>query len=419
MTQRANSAGAAFSRGAAAALVAGGFALFLALAFLMGQGESAFSNTQNGGAHAAANGLNGYSGLVRLLDGAAYDAVRARNPKRLETRGVLVLTPPMATDPDELGALLDKRRRFGPTLVILPKWRASLPPGNLPPEAADAFKRGWVVLAGAQVAEWPAQLPAPYRFTHTLAQAPPGALPRWQGMGEAGTLPSPAALHAAGNPAHETLISDAAGNALAVRVRGRDDAHGVIFLAEPDLANNWGLAEPARAAAAVALIDALDTDGAGRVTFDLTLNGFGGSENLLSLAFRPPFLAATLCLIMALAIVFWRAILRFGPAAASGGGPQAAFGKRQLVTNGAGLILRARRWPLLAQPYAALITRRIARSLGLARPERAAIDASLAQRLPDEEPFSRRAARLEAARTPADIMSAAEALDTLARKLTP
>lgn len=418
MTQRAHSGGAAFSRGAAAALVAGGFALFLALAFLMGQGEGALADPQNGGGHAGANGLNGYSGLVRLLEGAGYDAVRTRNPNRLETRRVLVLTPPMATDPEALGALLDKRRRLGPTLVILPKWRASLPPGNLPPEAAGAFKRGWVVLAGAQVAEWAAQLPAPYRIAHTLAQAPPDTRPRWQGMGLAGTLPSAAAAHAAGNPAHETLISDAAGNALAVRVRGRDDAHGVIFLAEPDLANNWGLAQPARAAAALALIDALDTGGTGRVTFDLTLNGFGGSENLLSLAFRPPFLAATLCLIMALAIVFWRALLRFGPAAASDG-PQTAFGKRQLVTNGAGLILRARRWPLLARPYGALITRRIARSLGLARPERAAIDARLAQRLPDEEPFSREAARLEAARSPADILSAAEALDTLARKLTP
>jgi hypothetical protein len=113
--------------------------------------------------------------------------------------------------------------------------------------------------------------------------------------------------------------------------------------------------------------------------------------------------------------VFWRAMLRFGPAAASA--PAAAFGKRQLVTNGAGLIVRAKRWGLLARPYAALSERRLARALGLARSDPAAVDLALARRLPGEEPFTARAARLEAARNPADILSAARALDTLARKL--
>jgi class 3 adenylate cyclase len=37
--------------------------------------------------------------------------------------------------------------------------------------------------------------------------------------------------------------------------------------------------------------------------------------------------------------------------------------------------------------------------------------------LPAEEPFSRRAARLESATRPADILGAAQALDDLTRKL--
>jgi hypothetical protein len=414
----------AFSRGAVAALVAGGFALFLALALLMDRGESALADTQNGAGHAAANGLNGYSGLARLLAASGYDITRSRSPGGLETRGVLVLTPPLWSDPEELGELLDKRRMIGPTLVIVPKWRASLPPGNLPREAADKFKRGWVVLGGAQAAEWPTQLPPPYRFTHSLEELGKEDTPEWLGFERAGKLPTRTILHTADNPGHDVLIEDAAGHPLAVLVRDapgtayNDDAHWLIMLAEPDLANNWGLADPARAGAALALIGELDYDTTGEVTFDLTLHGFGASENLLTLAFRPPFLAATLCLILALAIVFWRAMLRFGPAAASGG-PAVAFGKQQLVMNGAGLIMRARRWRLLAQPYAALSARRIARRLGLARHDAAAIDAALAVRLPGEEPFSRRTARLEAAANPAEILSAADALDNLARKLKP
>ena len=412
---------APFSRGAIIALVLGGFALFLTLLVLMGRGESQLADPQDGGAHAAANGLNGYAGLTRLLAAADYRITRSRSPAGLETRGILVLTPPLWSDPEHIGTILEKRRTIGPTLVILPKWNASLPPGNLPREAAAKFKRGWVVLGGGDPPPWPAELPAPFTFTPRVEQAPDAPLPRWRGLGRSGALPTRAVAFADPDPAHDVLITDNAGRALALRaglepIGGPDSVnYPVLVLVEPDLANNYGLADPARAAAAVALVHTLDYTGVRAVTFDLTLNGFGGSENLLTLAFRPPFLAATLCLVMVLAIIFWRAMLRFGPAAVPA--PATALGKRQLVENGAGLILRARRWSLLAAPYAQLIARRLARSLGLPRHDPASLDAALGARAPGEEPFSARAARLESAATPADILSAAAALDTLPRKL--
>jgi hypothetical protein len=417
------SARAPFSRSAIIALVAGGFALFVALLFLMGRGEAPLADTQNGGAHAAGNGLTGYAGFARLLEASGYRIRRSRSPTGLETRGILVLTPPVASDPAMIGNILEQRRNLGPTLVILPKWRASLPPGNLPPEASARFKRGWVVLSGAEAAAWPAQVLAPFTITHHITDAASAAsLPRWQGLGLAGSLPTPALGHATGDGTHQVLIADSAGRALALKtglepIGPAPASYPVIFLAEPDLANNYGLADPARAAAALALVRSLSPeDTPGRVTFDMTLNGFGGAENLLTLAFRPPFLAATLCLILALAIVFWRALMRFGPAASPA--PASAFGKRQLVENGASLILRARRWSLLATAYAAATERRLARSLGLARHDRASLDTALAMRAPGEEPFTPRAARLEAATTPDTILSAARALDTLPRKLT-
>ncbi|MGY6551214.1 MAG: DUF4350 domain-containing protein [Erythrobacter sp.] len=421
-----NAARPAFSRGAAGALVVGGFALFLLLLFLLGRGEAALVDSQNGRAHAAAHGLNGYSGLARLLEGAGYDAARSRSARGLETGGLLVLTPPFGTDADELGELLERRRFIGPTLVILPKWRASLPPDNLPAEAAERFERGWVVLQGVEAASWPDRLPEPFGFAHAITQAKDGAMPRWRGLGQAGALPTPVTAYAATTPALESLIEDAAGRVLAGQVRRRASganaqnigSHAVAFVAEPDLMNNYAMADPARAAAALALIARLDEDAQKTVTFDLTLNGFGASENLLTLAFRPPFLAATLCLLLMLALVFWRAMLRFGPAAAASG-PAIALGKQQLVTNSAALVLRARRFGLLAAPYGALARRRLARMLGLARPDPVAIDQALAQRLPGEAAYTDLAARLEAARTPAEILAAAQALDNLTRKLKP
>ncbi len=415
---------AAFSRGGALALVAGGFVLFLAMLYLIGSGASFGGEQGAGQAHSASNGLNGYSGLVRLVEAEGYSIDRSRNRAGLETDGLLVLTPPLFVDPEELAKVLNDRRYLGPTLVIVPKWWATAPPPNLPAEARAKFKRGWVNLNSAETSTWPSELPVPYTFAVELDGTKAGAAPaRWSGMEHSGKLPAAAVLYAKVKGARRTLVSDGQGRTLAFEVQlgennqPDDDAYPVTFLAEPDLANNYGLADRERAAATMALIDELtyggDIEG---VTFDMTLNGFGASENLLTLAFRPPFLAATLSLLVALLIVGWRAFQRFGPAASSNG-PDIAFGKRQLIANGASLIIRARRFALLAKPYGALSARRLAERLGLARPDPEAIDAALARRLPDEEPFTRRAARLEAAQKPADILAAAKALDDLNTKL--
>jgi hypothetical protein len=413
----------AFSKGGALALILGGFALFLALIWLIGSGAG-LDGGNNGQAHAASKGLNGYAGLVRMAEANGYAVSRSRSPSGLETEGLLVLTPPPATDPGELGKLLRKRENIGPTLVILPKWDSTRPPPDMPSEARQKFKTGWVILTDAFPLEWTQKLPAPYGFKNEIETLEPDQQPGWEGFGLAGDLPTRTILHSGEKPVQEPLLTGSAGHWLALRVIGRegtdfyDNAHWTVFLVEPDLANNYGLADKARAEAAMALLDTAAYDGdISEITFDLTLNGFGASENLLTLAFRPPFLAATLCLLLALLIIGWRAFQRFGPPA-SDGGPAIAFGKERLIANGAGLILRARRFHLLGAPYAALSARRMADKLGLARAEPQAIDAALARRLPQEEPFSRRVARLEAAGRPADILGAAQALDDLNAKIS-
>jgi hypothetical protein len=413
----------AFSRFGAFALIAVGCAVFLAMIWLIASGAEFGGGGRDGQAHAAGSGLNGYAGLTRLVEAEGYDVTRSRSPSGLQTDGLLVLTPPAYTDPEEFADILKDRESIGPTLVILPKWNVLQPPQNLPRKVREKFKKGWVILGDAFPAEWAQELPAPYTIKHRAADALKGRLPTWGGYGLKGRMPTGSLLYAEDSPAQSGVITDGSGRRLAVLVEGEEDsdfyenAHWTMFVTDADLMNNYGLADASRARAALALVEELSYDGdITAVTFDLTLNGFGASENLLTLAFRPPFLAATLCLLMALLIVGWRAFQRFGPAAA--GGPAIAFGKQRLIANGAGLIVRARRLRLLGAPYAALSARRIADRLGLVRHDRESIDAALVRHLPGEVPFSHRAARMEAATKPADILSAAQALDDLNTKLS-
>jgi hypothetical protein len=413
----------AFTRGGALALVVAGFALFLALIWLIAAGEEFGARGQDGQAHAAGNGLNGYAGLVRLLGAEGYEVTRSRSPAGLETYDLLVLAPPAFLDPEEFAELLQKREDYGPTLVILPKWQAVLPPPQMPEKVREKFQPGWVILGAATPVGWAKKLPEPYTFTHEKERLKQDEAPGWAGLGLEGRMPTRTFLYAKDNTRHETLIADSAGHPLALRIAGtegsdyNENAHWTIFVTDADLMNNYGLADRTRAEAALALIDEATYQGdITAVTFDMTLNGFGASENLLTLAFRPPFLAATLCLLLALLVTGWRAFQRFGPPAAAAG-PAIAFGKQRLIANGASLIVRARRLRLLGAPFAALTARRLAERLGLARPDPAAIDAALARRLPGEEPFTARAARMEAAHTPAEILAAAQALDQLTAKL--
>ncbi|MFL0355610.1 DUF4350 domain-containing protein [Erythrobacter sp. GH1-10] len=409
-----------FSRFTVLAVVVVGFLAFIAMLYFLAAGDTG-ERRSNGAAHASATGINGYAGLARMLESQGFDVTLSRTPGGLETNDLLILTPGIYADAEELGQILQNRAYLGPTLVILPKWYASRPPRDLPAEAASEFEEGWVQLTGSTHLPWTDELPAPFGFEHKIENLEEDKSLAWEGLELSGDLPTATIAYAEEDELHDPLVTDAAGHALAINVLGEEgtdfyeNAHWVIFVVEPDLVNNYGLADPERAKAALALVREAGYGDEYGITFDLTLNGFGGAENLLTLAFRPPFLAATLCLILAMLIIGWRAFLRFGPAAASG--PEIAFGKKRLVSNGAGLIVRAKRLRLLAEPYATLTERRLAQRLGLARHDPETIDAALAARLPEEEPFSSRAERLRNAHTPHDILRAAQALNELTRKL--
>lgn len=417
------------------ALVLLGAALFIALLYMIGSGMDSGS-TNDGGGHAGGKGLNGYAALADLLERRGYTVSRARSKARLDEPGLLVLTPPLYGDAEKLGEIIAKRRHTGPTLLVLPKWE------TMPASAATGqakARRGWVVIGDAKAPDWGNAL-KDVGSLDLKVDALHAASARWNGLGRDGSLAAPQAAQTMTSGSMVALVRDGNGQMLAgylddsgiypeldrdagvsASTANNEDLQPLVIVAEPDLLNNYGLADRDRALLALALVGSAMEHKHLPVSFDLTLNGFSRSANLLTLAFTPPFLAATLCLLLAAIVAGWRALLRFGPPRL--GRRAIAFGKRALVSNAAGLIRRTRRFHLVATPYADHVRERITKALALPRladamATEAAIDRALAARDPDSAPFSALAARLRAARRPHHIVAAAHDLHALERTLT-
>ncbi len=417
-------------------MVVVGAAAFLAFLWFVGAGMTG-GNTNNGQATVGGKGLVGYAAMADYLERRGYAVSRVQSKANLKQPGLLVLTPPHFINGKDIAQLVERRRRVGPTMVILPKWS----PVPINRSANPKARQGWIALG-------PPMAPAWNRFHDDIAivikpMRAGGKTARWTGGGTTGELPSAEnVMSGKGDNVIPLVIGDQDARILAGYIGGDggktdaldaiaeadyeiepgedDGLYPLVFVFEPDLLNNYGFADQANAVLAERLVRA-SLDGAEKkVMFDLTLNGFARSQNLLTLAFTPPFLAATLALLLAAVVTGWRGFNRFGPPRLAT--RALAFGKRALVSNAAGLVRRTRRLYLVAPPYADAARDRLARALALpqrldAEEVEAAIDRALAARAPQAEPFSRAAARLRAARRPLELLRAAQALHALERIL--
>ncbi|MDZ4307665.1 DUF4350 domain-containing protein [Allopontixanthobacter sp.] len=412
------------------ALVLFGALAFFATLYFIGTGQTGGGN--DGGGHAVGRGLNGFAALAELLEDDGYEITLSRSPGALTGESLLILTPPAFMEAGDLADVIEDRRLAGPTLVILPKWNVA----EIPDEWDVEKDTGWVLLSGASEPYWLEELQGDLAMEGTVKQLPQSGM-QWRGLGMNGNLPDAQSLSISGERIRP-LIRDSLGKTLAgylddggyypdmadaagiAPTESDDEAilekWGVVFVAEPDLLNNYGMADARRAELAREIVALTMEYGELPITFDLTQSGLGGTQNLLTLAMKPPFLAATLCLLIAMLVVGWRAFRRFGPPASEG--RAIAFGKRQLVANSAGLIQRTRRMHLLTAPYAEMMRIRIAAALGLHRADDSQIDAALHRRLPDEPPVGHTLGHLRKARTPHDVLRAANALRSLERKLS-
>jgi hypothetical protein len=435
--QRARGAGAdgnPFSARSVILLVLFGAGVFVLLLWMIGSGMAS-GPANDGGSHVGGRGLNGYAALAEYLEERGHTVRRSRNEGALNNAGLLVLTPPQWTDGAELEEIVSARRYAGPTLVVTPKW---LPVKA--PQGAKGAKEGWVYLDNTTEPTWQGFLDD---VGVTIAPVSGRNGAGWKGAGLSGTLPDAQKVLSGTGPRLAPLVVSQSGGRilaayvedggnypmledLAIDLKGRteldDDIYPIVVVFEPDLLDNYGMSSKQNALLAEKLFAAAGEHAEDQpIVFDLTLNGHGRTTNLLTLAFTPPFLAATLCLILAAIALGWRAFLRFGPPRRSG--RAIAYGKRALVANTAGLLRRTRRFHLISGPYIGWARRRLVQALGLPREAGqaetdAAIDRALAARQPDATPFTRIVARLSAATRPYDLVQAAHDLHALERTLT-
>lgn len=399
---------APFSPLSALALAVAGMGLLVAMLWMIGAGVAA-GDINDGGAHGAGRGLNGYGALYRLLERTGHDTDYARDENGLRQKGLLILTPPQWADGGDIERAVTIHRAYGPVLVITPKWLASDASTDQP-----GVERGWVRLGDVKAPEWEGFL------DDVTVGIGPATSPVRDAHGARATLPYPAKVMSGAGKRLLPSVEDGRGRILAATYEDPDQNALLALIFEPDLANNAGFSHRENAEITLRLIDDLLPVDQKRVIFDLTFNGLGRQSNLLTLAFTPPYLAATLALILAGVAVLWRAYARFGPPLAPV--RDIAFGKRALAENSAGLIRRARRFHLLPGPYADGARLRIAAALGLPpHGDRMALDTAieraLAARAPDLS-YRQAAANLRAARRPSDILRAARALHAIERILT-
>lgn len=359
---------------------------------------------RDGGGHALSTSATGYSGLVEVLRASGHSVSIVRNPAAgvpgadtSKFGGLLVLTPTPQTTPK---ALFDRLQRVdGPVLIVLPKYVTV----NVPTKPGWVMKGGMVDTPEApiKISEWGVE-PSAALFGFNGVNKP---VSLWGDEPFRLVMDAPQIRSLSGKGVEPLLSVD--GNIILAQLPGRSDTY---VLADPDFINNLAMRDGAHATSAMMLVSHIA--GAGEpIGFDVTLNGLGSNgQSLLRLAFVPPFLGLTLCLIIAALLALWQGFVRFGPAWREE--RNVAFGKAGLVANSARLIVQARRVPSFAARYGAMVREMAARRLhapaGLTG---AALDRWL-DRFVDKrgQRFTTLLAALESTRNPVEIVRRAAAL---------
>lgn len=392
LTRAGASSSAGFDRGTMLLVALCGIVAFVIL-LVLGAYAPELRSGRNGGSHALSNAATGYSGLVTLAQATGRNPQIVRSEYQWESEDLAVLTPESPLT--DLTEVLQTRSARA-TLVVLPKWDTQ----------RDRARPGWVRIAGLLPDVMPEGVLAPaLQLDVTRARTdrqPLVTIP--DHAPDEMRFDAPPVLQTMSGKELEPIITDGQGRVVLAKWTGGP----MYVLAEPDLLNNYGIRELPKAAAALSMLDFLNSTEAGGVLFDVTLNGLGGTRSPLRLAFDPPFLAVTLAILVALALAGLQAVVRFGVPAR----PQRAiaFGKAALVDNTASLVRKAGREARLGERYADIIRERAAALLRIPPRVRGEELEQRLERAPASGSYSKLANAAAAADDREQMLAAAKAL---------
>jgi len=269
----------------------------------------------------------GHHAFVELLRGLGHTVILSRNRTAEKASGAtLVVAEPLLGPPGQDD--VSRRRLRGmieeadQVLVVLPK-RLGVP---------DRVRPRWLSGAIPVRESLPNQVLGMLEVAgvHARVVHPLRTISRWRGELPAPDLSEPQLVT---SEDLVPLLSTDEGMLVGERVSG--DVH-LVVLADPDVLETHGLGRGRNAELAVALIERLGAVSAGAVVVDETLHGHEIQPSLARELLRWPLVLATLQAAVALALLAWAALVRFGrarPAAAA-----LAPGKEFLVRNTADLL---------------------------------------------------------------------------------
>jgi hypothetical protein len=327
--------------------IAGAAALFALSLYLMGGGEMA--GTDSVGPSTFSRSAIGHAGFAEVLTRLGVPVVKSQynSLEKLSPGSVLVIAEPRAGGQSEelLRALLKAKT----ILLVLPKWTGQ------PSEQTV----GWLRQADARVmgdAQWVLKLVAPSAEVVRVDAGSISAAGSWS-VNLLGPVPDLAAPAQLMRGAGLRALMAREGRILLAEVTDPD--RRIWVLSDPDVISNHGLERNAELA--VAIIQRLRTAD-GSIVFDETVHGrLARPASPFMLLFRFPFVVATVQGLIAVALLLWASLGRFG--APQSAPPPLRAGREGLLQNIAKLIEHTGHQQAMIRRYIAETLRDVARQL--------------------------------------------------------
>lgn len=304
----------------------------------------------------SAIGHAAFAGLLRKA-GHRVEVNRSRQGRGVAAEDLLlVLEPDLGINGvADMQRLLEGKRRV---LVALPKWRqrGTGMPAGLP--------GGWI--EGAALLSETAVEEVVHNVVGQAEVERPGPEIVW--TGRLGLLPALERPQLLSDSDLRPLVASSDGGILVGEAPVAETGSRTLVLTDPDLIANHGLHRGDNARLALGLIDELLTSSDATIHFDESLHGFAIVPSLPRLLFAPPFIAATLLALAAIAVVVWRAAVRFGTDRSGNEGmPVFGSGHETLLRNAGRLLATANHAAYIADRYGRATLEDAARRLHIDR----------------------------------------------------